>query len=402
MRKAWIVFLHEYVRHVKNKRFLFGLLSLPLAILLMTGVAIAAVFLSFDFRPVGVIDRSGLFQDAQSFKEMPFKEISFFLQVLPYDDEEAARRALDQGDIQAFFIIEPDYLTTGKVRSISQTGVDSIVTDVVSQYLLTHLLKNENPLVKTRILEGPRLEFETLDGKEPINNSSLFTSVLIFLFGIIFFFSINITGNYLLQALVDEKENRTIEILFTSLSTDQLMIGKIFGNLSVGLTQIFFWFAIPLALGVFALRTLPLPNTLNLDLSAIRLMMLLAVPAFIMVSALMMLAGATATEAREAQQVVALFSMLFFIPLFILDILIENPDSPLSIGFSFFPFTAPLMLPLRSVVTRIPFWQIAVSEGILVLCAAGAIWLASRAFRLGMLRYGKKVTLMEIFRSRVS
>jgi ABC-2 type transport system permease protein len=76
----------------------------------------------------------------------------------------------------------------------------------------------------------------------------------------------------------------------------------------------------------------------------------------------------------------------------------ENPNSPLSIGFSLFPFTAPLTLPLRSMLTNLPFWQIGLSIGLLFAAAAAAIWLASRAFRLGMLRYGKKLSLAEIFR----
>ncbi len=75
----------------------------------------------------------------------------------------------------------------------------------------------------------------------------------------------------------------------------------------------------------------------------------------------------------------------------------ESPNSPLAIGLSLFPLTAPISLPLRAAFTNIPAWQIALSLGILVGGAIFALWLAARAFRMGMLRYGKKLAWREIF-----
>ncbi len=399
MSKTWIVFTHEYIRHVWTRRFLFGLLSLPLTLILAAIVSFAGVWFTTDFRPVAVIDQSGYFPDTQPFKD---REGPLAVQVIPYADEESARQALDQGNIQAYFVIQPDYLTTGKVRSVSQTGVDTTATNAVSQYLLTHLLENEDPRVKNRILEGPDLMIETLNGKETSKSTPPWTPMLIFAFGMIFFFSISITGNYILKALGDEKENRTMEIILSSISTNQFITGKLFGNLSVGLTQLLFWFPAPVAILLFSLRNLPALGTFSIDLDALWLMILLAVPAFIMIAALMTMVGAIVAEGREAQQFSGLFGFPFYISLFFMETLLEKPDSPLSIGLSLFPFSAPISLPLRSVATSIPFWQIALSEGILILCAGFSIWLAGRAFRLGMLRYGKKVTLKELFRSPAS
>jgi ABC-2 type transport system permease protein len=121
-------------------------------------------------------------------------------------------------------------------------------------------------------------------------------------------------------------------------------------------------------------------------------------PAFIMLAALMAMLGATATEAREAQQIAGLFTIPIVIPLWFSAAIIQSPNSPLSIGLSLFPLTAPMTLPMRATLTALPAWQIIAAEAILLLTAAGAIWLASRAFRLGMLRYGKKLSLRELFR----
>ena len=74
-----------------------------------------------------------------------------------------------------------------------------------------------------------------------------------------------------------------------------------------------------------------------------------------------------------------------------------SPNSPLAIGLSLFPLTAPVTLPLRAAFTTVPIWQILTSIGLLIACALGALWIAGRAFRLGMLRYGKRLALKEIF-----
>jgi ABC-2 type transport system permease protein len=110
----------------------------------------------------------------------------------------------------------------------------------------------------------------------------------------------------------------------------------------------------------------------------------------------MAMVGATAAEARDAQQIAALFSIPITAPLWFLSILIEEPNHPLAVGLSLFPLTAPATLPVRSVLTNLPAWQIALSIGLLVVSAVVAVWLASRAFRLGMLRYGKSLSLREL------
>jgi len=92
-----------------------------------------------------------------------------------------------------------------------------------------------------------------------------------------------------------------------------------------------------------------------------------------------------------------LISLPIWIPYMLIGLIMQNPNSPLTVGMSLFPLTSALTMLIRQGVTIIPNWQIALSSFILVLSAAGAIWLAGRAFRLGMLRYGKRLAWREIF-----
>lgn len=400
MNKFWVVFKHEYLRHVKRKRFILGLLSIPLFMAVIMGVSVLAAVLSEDTRPVGYIDQSGLFKNAQP---LPSKGSGIFserVKILAFDDEAEANKALESGEIQAYYIIQADYFATGNVRMIAKDSVESDVHGDFSEFLLTHLLKNENPAIRTRILEGPELTLRTINSDQKFNSRNPFGFLIALFSGVIFLLGVNTSGGYLLQAVVEEKENRTMEIVLTSLSTDQFMAGKIFGNLSVGLTQLLFWLVMGGITALIAIRTFPDLSDTGIGFSFFGLMALTFLPAFVMIAALMTMVGATATEAREAQQIAGLFSLPIAIPFWFIAAIMENPNGPLAIGFSFFPFTAPMTLPLRLMVTYLPVWQIGLSVGLLFAAAAASIWLASRAFRLGMLRYGKKLSLADILRPR--
>jgi len=188
-----------------------------------------------------------------------------------------------------------------------------------------------------------------------------------------------------------------MEIVATSVSPEQLMAGKIIGNLSVGLTQIGAWLLVVIIGLIVLVKMVPIGEGFTLDVGYLWLLLLVMLPAFVMIAALMALVGATATESREAQQIAGLFTLPLAVPLWFTSALLANPNSGLSVGLSLFPLTAPLALSLRAGYTNVPLWQTALSIGLLILCAVGALWLAGRAFRLGMLRYGKRLTWREIF-----
>ena len=175
------------------------------------------------------------------------------------------------------------------------------------------------------------------------------------------------------------------------------MAGKIAGNMCVGLTELLAWIVFGLVALLVAVRYLFPDLSIHLDSSFILLNLATFIPAFVMVAAMMAAAGATATESREAQQVAGLFTIPIMIPFWLTTPLMMNPNSPLSVGLSLFPLTAPISLPLRAAFTTLPAWQIAISLSLLCILAAVSIWFAGRAFRLGMLRYGKRLSWKELF-----
>jgi len=397
MNNIWLVFKHEYSRHVLRKRFIIAVLSVPLMALVVIAASVLAARSGYDGRPAGYIDQSGLFANAQ---QLPVQDDAFMpaIQFRAYTDESVAQADLEKNDIQALFVIAPDYIQTGKVQMIALDSPGSQVQSDFEDFLVANLLTGKDPNVVERLTQGSNLKIKNIEGSREMSDNNFLAVLVPIIAGVLFMVSINTSGGYLLQAVVEEKENRTMEIMVTSISPAQLMAGKILGNLSVGLTQVVIW----VLGGVAAINLLTRANP-ELSLGGLItpsyfwLMIGTFIPSFIMVAALMAAIGATVTETREAQQVSGLFTLPIFLPLWFISVIMSHPNGALAKVLSFFPLTAPLTLPMRAVLTDIPAWEIVATISLLILTAVVAIWFASRAFRLGMLRYGKRLSWKELF-----
>lgn len=395
MKKLWLVAKHEYLRHVLRKRFILSILSMPIFFAFIVGMGFVSAYMQVNRTPIGYVDYSGLLADAERPADA---EDSFeYVDILPYADETAAATALAAGDIRAYYVLPADYLASGQVQVVANEAKGTEGQGQFRQFVRYNLLKDRPQEQRERLIEGPVLEIRSIDGERSMGDNNILGFLVPMIVAILLIIAINTSGGYLLQALVEEKENRTMEIIVTSVSPTQLMAGKIIGNLSVGLTQIGAWLAVAMIALVIVVRFIPIGEGFQLDAGYVGLMILVTLPAFVMISALMALVGATATEAREAQQIAGLFTIPLAIPLWFVSALIANPNSVLSVILSIFPFTAPLAISLRAGYTDIPLWQTVLAVVLLVIFAIGALWLAGRAFRLGMLRYGKRLTWREIF-----
>lgn len=396
MKKFWLVFANEYKRHVMRKRFIFAILSMPIFVAFIGGIGFLSVWVQFNFKPVGYIAPAGMLEDAQP---VPEEEDQIFHAVpfIRYADEEAAFSELEAQKIQAYFVVSPDYIQTGDVSYIKISKTGSNVEDDFSAFLQYNLLRNKPQEVSQRILEGTNLTVRSLDGTREMSVNNWMVIMLPMIAGILFLIAVNISGGYLLQAVVEEKENRTMEIVVTSVSPSQLMAGKIIADMLVGLTELAIWMAFTVIVIKLAPTLLPIGVSAPIDGMSILLIAAIYLPAFIMIAAAMGAVGATATEAREAQQVAGLFTLPIVIPFWFITAIMFDPNSQLATWLSIIPFTAPITMPLRAVFTTVPPWQIILSIAILDLSAVFMVWLAGRIFRIGMLQYGKRVSFKQIF-----
>lgn len=396
MKKTWLIFVHEYKRHVLKKSFLFGILSMPLFVGVMILIGMMTVWLDFNKSPIGYVDDH---QVLKSSLQAPAKKMQLFsnVEVVRMESEESAMTALESQVIQAYFIIPENYLATGEVTLVKNSKTGQNVSDGFTDFLVFNLVQDKPEEIVTRLSEGTSLIIRSVDGSREMSEDNWVSIMLPILSGILFMIAVNISGGYLLQAVVEEKENRTMEIIVTSVSPDQLMIGKVLGDLLVGLTQLVVWMIFVVIAMRFIPAFLPIGEIPKIEMKYLGLIAATFLPAFVMVSAAMGAIGATATESREAQQIAGWFTIPIVIPFWFVTSIMFNPNGPLSVGLSLFPLTAPVALPLRAMFTHVPAWQIVMVIAALVLLAIFSLWLSARIFRLGMLRFGKRVRLREAF-----
>jgi ABC-2 type transport system permease protein len=263
-------------------------------------------------------------------------------------------------------------------------------------------MASQPPEIANRIINGNKLTVQSADNSRGTTEDRILNVILPIIAGILFIIAMSTTSGYLMQAVVEEKENRTMEIMVTSVSPNQLMTGKTLADITVGFTQLLVWVLFVVIALVIGKNYIPQMNNVKFSGETIALLAAVMIPAFIMISGLMAAVGATISEASEGQQFVGLFTIPLWLPFFFFATFLENPNSPLAIILSFFPLTAPMTLALRIGLSSVPEWQLITSVTILVLSAIGAVWLAGRAFRMGMLRYGQRLRWKEIFsRQRV-
>jgi ABC-2 type transport system permease protein len=395
MSRIWLVAAHEYRRHVFNRRFVFGLLSVPLVILLLVGLVFLVIGMQTDTHAIGYVDASGLLANPVPGPkpEWPDKPIQF----LAFADETAARAALDAGKIQAYYVLPPDYLKTGELRVVHLTPVKDSSRRSFYDFLGANLLRNTDPVVAARLVKGTDLTVTSADGSRSLGGENWFSFLVPMIAGIGFIIAMFTSGGYLMQAVVEEKENRTMEVVVTSVTPNQLMAGKILGDTAIGLTQIGLWIlfiVIPILIGRSSLKFL---QGIQLSSQSLVVLLLIMLPSFVLVAALMATIGATVSEAREGQQMTGLVSLPIWIPYMLFGLIMGNPNSPAAVVLGTLPLTAPVTMLVRDGLTILPAWQIGLSAAVQILAATGAIWLAGRAFRLGMLRYGQRLRWGELF-----
>lgn len=397
MNKLWLVFSHEYARHVMRRRFIMVALSIPFSIAVVMTISILAATMGGDHRPIGYVDQSGLLahpiQPAAVESDLFTKPV----QILAYASEDLARGDLQGGKLQAYYVLSPDYIQTAKAKLVYQKAPNGQASQQFADFLRSNLLASQPAEISQRLIDGTNITIQSADGKREMSSQDWVMILVPILVAVMFLIIVMTSGGYLLQAVVEEKENRTMEVMVTSVSPTQMMTGKILGNIAVALTQLLIWILF-IAIGLLIGRNqFEWIKAIQIQPSFLALAVAALLPSFILVAAIMAAIGTAVTESREAQQISGLFTLPVAVPLWLTYPIMTNPNGPLAVGLSFFPLTAPVTLMMRAGFTEVPPLQIALILLVLVAFAAGGIWIAARTFRLGMLSYGRRITWKQIF-----
>lgn len=416
--KILLVLKREYRVNFRRRSFLFSAFGVPL--LTLVSMFLVIRFTTgreanlADFDRIGVIDRAGIVSvldapGADDESDAPeYVLVSDPAIPAPEDDdpeareayfaalEQAARQQFEAGTLDAYLVVPEHYVLSGQIDLYTEGNIPAALSSNVRDFMRQQIsarAPDSLPLPADR-LAAPVVEvLRDIDSSEEMTETALLGRMLLpFIFVFIYFLASSTTAQFLMNGVVEEKETRLMEILATSLRPSELLWGKMLGLAALALTQVGLWLAAGALLLVSnesarefagAVRFAPL------DIALVAIMFLIN---FLLFSAMMLGIGAASTAEAESRQVAGILTFISVLPMVALVTFFTNPDGPLPLFFTFFPFTAATGLILRFGLTTVPTWQIVLSLAIQIVSVFAVMWLSIRIFRLGMLMYGKRLT----------
>lgn len=238
----------------------------------------------------------------------------------------------------------------------------------------------------------------TVTEKAEVKDQSYGNLILAYLFMFFLFMGVIQMGAFTMQSVIEEKNNRIVEILLSSVSPTELLTGKIIGATITGLIQMIIWLTPVVLLSSGALFMLP--ANFAITINPVQIIYLLITLAFglLIFTGLYALVGSIFDNPQDAQQGMFPVMMLIMIPYFLAINLIQNPTSQFAMMASFFPFANIILMPVRFAIIDIPLWHLAVSVLVNLATLYCVAWLAGKIYRIGILRTGTKPKWSEVIK----
>jgi ABC-2 type transport system permease protein len=397
MRKLWLAAKHDYFKHVRQKGFLIALFSLPLFIGLSVGLGYFMQSQNVSSDSIGYVDTSNMLDNALSLNSVSDRE---GVEIIAISSVGEADDLLKNGNLQAYFLIPKDYPKNKNIELFFFEQPGENATRDFYDFLQLNLMRDYPQEIQKRVAVGTNSIIRTPDGSRefPDNNPSV-NMFLPLIIGLGFIMLLLISSGYLMSGFLEEKSNRTIELIFTSLSPTQLVGSKLLTMVAIGLTMLATWIMVSVIALIIGANVLDLAwmKDISINWGDVVTILAVALPSYVFAAALMLGIGLLLGNNQEAESVGPLFLMVAFIPLFFVVPITSDINGPIAIALSIVPISSILTVGLRSIFIEIPVWQIILSVSVQLLLVAGALWLAISTFRIGMLRTGNRIRLNELF-----
>lgn len=425
MARLWAVIKREYLERVRTKWFIFSTVFTPLLFGALTLLPIWLASKSMNTENIAhiqILDASG----AGIGKRVAFalgggvmSNDTSSTQVIVLDTtqlaaaEVAATDAVVKHETRGYLVLGPHILDATETRYAGRNGsslpdIGRIESAVRQAILVTRLERAGVDADRvTNLLNTKRIELdaEQIGDRGREGKGGIVKYIFAFSLAFLLYMSIFIYGQNVLRGVLEEKQTRVAEVVVSSVPTDTLLAGKVLGVGAVGITQQILWVLGSLA--VVKIRE-PVMHALHIaspsialpsiPMSVLALLLLFFVLGFMLYSALFAAVGAMVNSDQEAQQAAQPVTLLLVATAILIQPVLLNPGTKLAKVASIFPFSAPILMPLRLSLVSVPWTEVVGSLVAMVLAIAGAIWLASRIYRTGLLMYGKKPSLGEVGR----
>jgi len=308
------------------------------------------------------------------------------------------------GSNKAYLVLPPDILSGGEPEYNAKNidiSTGRLARPISAAVTERRLIKEGFPPDKIlSSMKGVELKTNrvTPEGKSEESGAALFfvgIAMLIFIYTTILIYGLSV-----MRGVIEEKQSRIVEVVISSVKPTQMMLGKLIGIGLVGLTQYLIWVFAAGLLFVFGASvvasggfTLP-----RLPLSLLAYFVIYFLLGYFLFATLYVIVGAMVSSEEEAQQAQFPVTMLIIMPMMLFTLVMSNPNSTASVVLSMVPFFAPTLMMMRITIANPPAWQLLGSIALMLLAIMGAIWLAAKIYRVGILMYGKRPSLAELGR----
>jgi ABC-2 type transport system permease protein len=407
--KAFQVAKWEFMEKVKSKAFIISLILMPIIIGAMA--ILPAVFASKtdnESVQIGIID--GTQKLARPLGEKLEREYrlkndqpNYILRNISFGKSIEEARAegaqlVTSNALEGYFSIPATVFDSGKVeyraKNVGNFKVQERFSRAIEQVITEMRLSSRGldaALIRklTARVEIKQIKLSEKGEESESSFGETFAKSYIGLLMLIFM--VLTSGQLLVRSMVEEKSNRVIEVLLSSCTPRDMMIGKILGLSGLGILQMLVYALMGVAL---ALKTDM--NLLQPEYFAFTLVY--AILGYVFYAAIFVAAGSPATTEQEAQQITAYISMLMVTPFALMMLVMQNPNSLIVKVLSYIPLLTPSIMVLRISIQMPSMWEILATIVLMIISTAVMMWIAGKIFRIAILSYGKRPTLPELFR----
>jgi ABC-2 type transport system permease protein len=428
MNKILLVIQREYLTRIQKKSFWIASLLGPILITAIYAVPIWLAMQDKEVKRIEVVDESGLFQTA----DLVDKEVEFKLVNKPVAE---LKSNFAKEGYTALVHLPKDILTNGKDLKIYSEknlslSLKSSIERVIEKKVRAVLMKEAG--IASEVYEKTQIDVgsETVtvsDTGDETSSSSGGAMILAGVMGMLLYITLLLYGSQVMNGVIEEKSNRIIEVIISSIKPYQLMLGKILGVGMVGLTQFLLWIVLTIGLSQVASKfyqTSPIQQKMEqvkkadpkvakelndaspmaevtkvIESTNIPLVvggfLFYFLFGYLLYSSLFAAIGSAVESATEAQQFTFIVMLPIIAAFMMAQFTMQDPDSTMAFWASMIPFTSPINMMVR-LPYGVPAWELATSMTLLVLGFLACSWISARIYRIGILMYGKKVTVKEM------
>lgn len=406
-----IIISREYLSRVKRKSFIISTILMPLLMVgMMLAPALIAISSSPEARTIAVIDDSGVIAPTlQNTDEITFAPVTGELATFKADEYYDAILVIGRDVIS-----QPKNAISFYTRGASSMQTEAFITGQLANTIRDRRIKAYNIDNLDQILKEvePDVTLATyrIDKEEEEATSSTMSYILGTFTMFILYMFIILYGQMVMTSIIEEKNNRVLELVVSSVKPFDLMMGKILGIGLVAVTQIMIWAVLLIACSVWLMP--PLMAAIS-DHEVLVAMSQLADPAFmanmlgfmvlfliggyLFYSSIYAAIGSAVDNIQDASQLQTIALVPVILALIISTTVVNDPNSSLAVWTSIIPFTSPMVMMTR-MAFGIPVWQQIVSVAVLYISFIGMIWVCAKIYRVGIFMYGKKPSFKDLYR----